>query len=146
MIESYSIKTVSIMGVVVISALGATTDVAPESTIAFIERTGAFGMVVIFFIFVLYSVYLCVPRIFSYVDSSQKNFLAELKAEREAREKSVGDHREMLQAHKRDLIATMDKQTDIIKEQNEELDRIATLLETKPCILHRVKHGEYIEP
>jgi len=147
-IESYSIKTVSLIGAGIVAIVGAVPVMAPEqeTTINFIERTGAFGLVVAFFIFVLYAVYLCIPRIFAYVDSSRKDFLAEIAAERIARDKSVADHREMLQAHKHDLIATMNQQTAVIQEQNHELDRIATLIEHKPCILKRTPQGDYIAP
>ncbi len=147
MIESYSLKTISLMGVTVVALAGVTPpETVPETTVAFIERTGAFGMMVVFFLFVLYAVYLCIPRIFTYVDASRKEFMEEIKAERAARETSIKDHREMLQGHKHDLIQTMDKQTAIIEKQTEELDRIASLIEQKPCILKRTPHGDYIAP
>lgn len=158
MIIESSIKSISFVAVGLVALVGATgVPSDDDGIIAIIERTGSFGLLALFFISIIYGLQKLIPIGAEYINRNRVEFLAEIKEEREARERGakeerearergMKDHREMLQGHKHDLIATMDKQTIVIEKQTQELDRIASLIERKPCILRRTAQGDYIEP
>lgn len=138
-------KTLTLAGVGLVTLVGVAGAVPDDSLVTSLERTGSFGLLALFFLSIIYGMKQLIPAGIAYLNSTRTEFLAELKAEREARERGLSDHRDMLSSHKHDLIATMEKQTIVIEKQNEELDRIATIFERRPCLLKKNRNEEYSE-
>jgi hypothetical protein len=101
----------------------AATEFPDNGWIQGLERLGSFLVLSFFIVSLVLIARAALPRLFDFLESTRTGFLNELAKEREARERGMDGFREMLQAHKHDLVEASKKQTDAIDNLVRELKK-----------------------
>lgn len=104
-----------------------------------IRELGSFGLVAVFVLGVLWLCWKALPVLITMLERTKDQFVAEIKEERIAREKSVDAFREMLKSHKGDLGDKMDRIKESIDEGNDIVSSLVTEISQRPCQKERGK-------
>ena len=98
-----------------------------------IRELGSFGLIAVFVLGVLWLCWKAIPVLIAMLERTKDQFVAEIKEERIARERSVEAFRDMLKSHKSDLGDKMDSIKDSIDEGNDIVSSLVTELSQRPC-------------
>lgn len=110
--------------------IGAAEIPSELSFVKSIAEVGSFGLVAFAGVFLLIK---GLPAFLNALTTSQANFLSALDKERELREKTKDDFREMLASHKGHLAERMDNVVDSIEKGNTLTAELVQELKDRPC-------------
>lgn len=91
-------------------------EIEQQSWVVGLERMGSFALVAVFVIGTLWLIGKTLPILLQMFERTKDQFVAELQAERAAREKSVEAFREMLQSHRTETVNAIREQTALISK------------------------------
>jgi len=115
-------------------AIIATVDIANGTSVAdMVREFGSFGLIVVLVLGCLWVAKCTAPLVLKSLTDTRDLFLAEIREERLSREKSQDAFREMLQSHKRDTLAALERQTAMLEKQQLTFETLIESLEIRPC-------------
>jgi len=110
-----------------------------------LREFGSFALIVAFVGGCIWGAQKMVPKslefLTNFLTTTRDGFLNELRLEREARERSVTDFREMLGAHKSDLKLKLDEVKEVLQEGNGYVQQLAEAMEGRPCVIVKNDDG-----